>query len=56
MTIDRDLLLWCKPDNLIRLARALRVTLPAQDIDPWLWQRKAARVLAVALERDRRAA
>jgi hypothetical protein len=56
MTIEIAVLRWCSPDNLIRLARALRVTLPAQNIDPWLWQRKAARVLAVALERDRRAA
>jgi hypothetical protein len=55
MIIDRDLLLWCRPDNLVRLARALRVALPAQTIDPWMWQRKAARVLVVALERDRRA-
>lgn len=56
MTIDRDTLLWCKPEYLERLARALRVTLLAQTIDPWMWQRKAARILVVALERARRTA
>lgn len=55
MKIDIDLLCNARPENVERLARALRIPLPVRPEGPALlrWRRHAAKAVARAIEAER---
>ena len=55
MTLDFLALFDARPENLERLARAMRVPLPPRPDGPALlrWRREAAKKLAAAIEAER---